>query len=101
MKKIVIESTETKDSNFPKKGADGRWYKRLQPVLLFDPASKYPDKGFITLAFSDDPKKIEVSAIPIGEYQLSQDCLYFDRSGEIKSSIKPEHLEIIKPVRAA
>ena len=94
--KLIIESTEIKDKDFPKKGTnDGsRWYIREQPILLFKDDSRYPDKGFIALSFTDDKLiRDSSSTLAKGEYEIKDDGFYFDKNGNMQLNFKPENLK--------
>lgn len=80
---IEFETTELVDDDFPnsklgsKEGS--RWYTRKQPCLMFQDNSKYPDKFFMPLVFSDS--KDDQQAFPafaIGQYELTDQAHGFD-----------------------
>lgn len=103
MIKLQIESTEIIDKDFPKKGAviEGRWYIRNQPILLFKSGSKYPDKGYITLAFTDiENERNTAETLQKGDYELIDDAYYFDRNGNMCLSFKSENLRLVSASKA-
>ena len=100
---IEIENLELDNSDFPKKDGTGRWYTRKQPFLLFKEGSKYPDKGVLTLAFSD--KEIDRNNAQIlakGIYDLDiEHGIYIDKRGSLNFSFKPENLKLRQATKAA
>jgi len=98
--KLEIESTQIEDKDFPKKNGGGNWFIRSQPILMFKGGSKYPDKGSLTLAFSDDVNKRDSAAtMPKGEYEILEQGYYFDKNGDMQLSFKPENLKLISALK--
>jgi len=80
---IEFETTELLYDNFAntKPGAKegARWYTRKQPCLMFKDNSKYPDKFFLSLAFSSSQEDQQaVPAFAIGQYELTDQAHGFD-----------------------
>lgn len=99
---IQIDDLEIENNDFPKKGADGRWYLRKQQILLFKGDSKYPDKGQITLAFSDDENvRNATQTLAKGTYELMDKSFYINKNGDLSLSVKPENLRLISAIKAA
>jgi len=102
--KLEIESTLIEDKDFAQKNSKNgdRWFVRSQPMLMFKGDSKYPDKGSITLEFSDNEnKRNSASTLPKGEYEIQESAYYFDKNGNMQLSFKPENLRLLTQSKAA
>jgi len=101
--KIQIETTKIDDVDFPKKDGSGRWFKRSQQFLLFKDGENYPDKGELTLSFSDNRENRDsVQTLAKGTYEIDFDkAMYIDKSGNLKFSLKTEYLKLVQVAKAA
>jgi len=102
--KIEIETTEIINNDFRQKNAQNgdRWYVRKQPILLFKNGSKYPDKGFLTLSFSDkQSERDNAQTMPQGSYELQETAFYFNKNGDFQVALKAKHLKLTNQTKSA